>query len=250
MSHSGDEKVGVEGAARFASDAAVDASFVWLFALELEPGAADAVDGEWWPLADAQRAAYDADISPLLAAPLRFFGRAAMGQAGAERRASALVRALQLVRKRRAALTPSPSELSLLDARDASLLDSVFYTYDRPGKGVRSRLVRALAQRFAVPAPTLDNLCSFIEQFHQLSLMIDDIQDGSDLRREQQCAYKSFGIAETLGAAYLQLFRLLADVPQAFPVRSAMVTELVIDGCRVCHRGQALDVTWRERRYW
>lgn len=228
---------------RFAGDECSTRRFVWLFLAEC---AEDAVLPDaslhWQPLAPLLSAAYTSSLDASLALPLRWFGRTAFA-------GGSLRDALRLVAKHTPALMPDPLTASLGDLRDYALLDSCMYTFDQPGKGVRSGLVRALAQHFAVPAVALARLCSFIEQFHQLSLMIDDIQDVSELRRNRACAHVRFGVPETIGAAYTQLFRLMADIPTAFPARSDAVTELVIDGCRACQRGQALDVTWRERRY-
>jgi geranylgeranyl diphosphate synthase type 3 len=227
---------------RFAGDQCVSQRFVWLFVAEI---ADDAVLPDaslvWQPLDQLIASAYDASLDRSLALPLRWFGRTAFASDARD--------ALQLLSKQTPTLMPDPLTASVADLRDYALLDSCMYTFDQPGKGVRSSLVRALAQHFEVPPVTLARLCSFIEQFHQLSLMIDDIQDVSELRRNRACAHVRFGVPETIGAAYTQLFRLMADIPTAFPVRSAAVTELVLDGCRACQRGQALDVTWRERRY-
>jgi geranylgeranyl diphosphate synthase, type III len=227
---------------RFAGDQCVSQRFMWLFFAEC---AEDAVLPDaslvWQPLDQLVTLAYDASLDRSLALPLRWFGRTSFASNPRD--------ALQLLSKQTPALMPDPQTASIGDLRDYSLLDSCMYTFDQPGKGVRSSLVRALAQHFEVPSVTLARLCSFIEQFHQLSLMIDDIQDVSELRRNRPCAHVRFGVPETIGAAYTQLFRLMADIPTAFPVRSDAVTELVIDGCRACQRGQALDVTWRERRY-
>jgi geranylgeranyl diphosphate synthase type 3 len=231
-----------DAALRFAGDECASGRFVWLFVAEC---AEDALlpdqNLHWRPIADLVASAYDKSLHASLAVPMRWFGNASFAASPRD--------ALRLVAKHTPALMPDPRSASLADLRDFSLLDSCMYTFDQPGKGVRSGLVRSLALHFHVDHSTLARLCSFIEQFHQLSLMIDDIQDVSDLRRNRACAHVRFGVPETIGAAYTQLFRLMAEIPTAFPVRSAAVTELVVDGCRACHRGQALDVTWRERRY-
>jgi geranylgeranyl pyrophosphate synthase len=227
---------------RFAGDECTTTRFVWLFVAECaEDTLLPDASLLWRPIADLVANAYDASLDASLALPMRWFGNTAFASSPRD--------ALRLVAKHSPALMPDPLTASPADLRDFPLLDSCMYTFDQPGKGVRSGLVRSLALHFHVEPATLARLCSFIEQFHQLSLMIDDIQDVSELRRNRACAHIRFGVPETIGAAYTQLFRLLAEIPNAFPVRSAAVAELVVDGCRACQRGQALDVTWRERRY-
>lgn len=135
------------------------------------------------------------------------------------------------------------------DLEDYHLLDPVQYTFDTQGKGVRSQSIAVLAKHFQIADQDLESMIFCIERFHEASLVIDDIEDASELRRDEKCAYLEFGTPLTLNAAYLCVFKMLNDVPQLFRGHHDRSRQLLLEGFVSAHRGQGLDIYWREHSY-
>jgi geranylgeranyl diphosphate synthase type 3 len=78
---------------------------------------------------------------------------------------------------------------------------------------------------------------------HNASLLIDDIQDNSKLRRGNPVAHAVFGVATTINSANYVYFHCLEKVaeledPAAVKVFTKQLLEL--------HRGQGMDIYWRD----
>lgn len=93
------------------------------------------------------------------------------------------------------------------------------------------------------------DLCHFqviiavIEMLHNASLLIDDIEDSSKLRRGFPVAHSIYGIPSVINSAnyvyFLGLEKVLTlDHPEAVKVFTRQLLEL--------HRGQGLDIHWRD----
>jgi len=86
---------------------------------------------------------------------------------------------------------------------------------------------------------------------HNASLLIDDIEDNSELRRGVPVAHKVFGIAQTINAANLVYFMALKDVislhgsSEEREATLATFTEEMIN----LHIGQGQDILWRETHF-
>lgn len=123
-------------------------------------------------------------------------------------------------------------------------LDRPFtYIEDLPGKNIRSRLTVAFNQWMNIPLDTVGEIGKIVQMLHNASLMIDDIEDNSCLRRGFPVAHSVYGIASTLNAANYVFFLALEhclklDHPNAVKVYTEQMLEL--------HRGQGMEIYWRE----
>jgi len=82
-----------------------------------------------------------------------------------------------------------------------------------------------------------------IQMLHNASLLIDDIQDNSILRRGIPVAHSIYGVASTINAANYAMFIALEKVlslnhPEAIKVYTEQLLEL--------HRGQGMEIYWRD----
>lgn len=111
--------------------------------------------------------------------------------------------------------TVPPIDMSLEELRDYHLLAPCYYVFDQPGKGVRSKSVRALSSLFGIDAGDLKSLMQCIDRYHELSLIIDDIEDRSLLRRDRDCAHLLFGVSRGTGRVQLDLVLLSSCVSNA-----------------------------------
>jgi geranylgeranyl diphosphate synthase type 3 len=121
--------------------------------------------------------------------------------------------------------------------KDESLLEAFRYINSVPGKDVRGRLVDCFQLWLNVDdAAALDAIKDIIGDLHNASLLIDDIEDNSKLRRGIPVAHSIFGIPSVINTANYVYFLALQKChalnnPKAMQVRS---NELVIMKAR-CH---------------
>ena len=128
-------------------------------------------------------------------------------------------------------------------AVDASILEPFAYISETPGKDVRGALIDAFNVWLKIPPQKVDAIKSIISRLHNASLLVDDIEDGSQLRRGKPVAHAIFGVPYTLNAANYAYFVALEEChrlgsPEAL---SVFVEELLN-----LHRGQGQDIVWRD----
>ena len=101
------------------------------------------------------------------------------------------------------------------------------------------RLAYAACGGEGEPPAALD----LIEILHTASLVIDDIQDGSDRRRGGPSAHVAHGIPVALGAANTAYFRVLALLRDALPPEVCLrAYDMLATEMLAAHLGQALDL--------
>nr|ARE68915.1 geranylgeranyl pyrophosphate synthase [Epicauta chinensis] len=128
-------------------------------------------------------------------------------------------------------------------AQDEKLLQPFTYILQVPGKNIRSKLARAFNYWLQIPEDKLEQIEDIVQMMHNASLLLDDIQDSSILRRGIPVAHSIYGIASTINAAnyvvFMALERLLElEHPEAVRVYTEQVLEL--------HRGQGMEIYWRD----
>ncbi|KAK4475648.1 hypothetical protein MN116_000918 [Schistosoma mekongi] len=116
------------------------------------------------------------------------------------------------------------------------------YTCSTNGKGIRSSLMAAFNYWLKVPESILDVISSVIQMLHNASLIIDDIEDGSYLRRGKPAAHCVFGDASSINSANYVYFLALEKLsvlkrPESVTIFTEQMLEL--------HRGQGMDIYWR-----
>jgi geranylgeranyl pyrophosphate synthase len=95
-------------------------------------------------------------------------------------------------------------------AVDDSLLEPYAYISSMPGKDVRGALIDCFDRWMRVSdARTLCDIKSIVSSLHDASLLIDDVEDGSNLRRGVPVSHAIFGIAPTINAANYVYFLAL-----------------------------------------
>lgn len=118
------------------------------------------------------------------------------------------------------------------------------YLFAHPGKDIRSALIKAFDGFLQVPTQSLDIITRVVGMLHTSSLLIDDVQDGSQLRRGIPVAHNIFGTAQTINSANYVYFLALQDLhhlPNRDEAIEIFTTELLH-----LHRGQGMDLYWRD----
>ena len=108
---------------------------------------------------------------------------------------------------------------------DESLLESFRYINSMPGKDVRGKLIDCFQLWFNISSEdVLKDIKDVVGDLHNSSLLIDDIEDNSKLRRGIPVAHSIFGIPTVINCANYVFFMALEkchawDNPDAMKVR-------------------------------
>jgi geranylgeranyl diphosphate synthase type 3 len=89
----------------------------------------------------------------------------------------------------------------------------------------------------------LDSVKAIIGDPHNASLMIDDIEDNSKLRRGIPVTHSIFGVATTINSANYAYFLALE---KCHSLRSPEAMNVFVGEMLNLHRGQGHDILWRE----
>ncbi|KAF7349740.1 Terpenoid synthase [Mycena sanguinolenta] len=131
---------------------------------------------------------------------------------------------------------------------EPGVLEPFTYVAAQPGKGVRGRLLGAFNSWMDVPEAEMKSITKVIGILHNASLILDDIEDGSQLRRGQPAAHIVYGIPRTVNAAtYTQtlVYQELGCMKEARLEYCHLVT-IVTDELACLYHGQGLDIMWRD----
>lgn len=129
---------------------------------------------------------------------------------------------------------------------DRALIDPARDILSRSGKGVRAKLIEhAWHIAGGDPAGPPDELPVLIELLHVGSLIIDDIEDDSSMRRGAPTMHRRYGVPVAINTAnwlYFLSLTLLFRVELGAAARLALYEDISL-GLLRCHKGQALDLT-------
>ncbi|KAF3425602.1 hypothetical protein E2986_05989 [Frieseomelitta varia] len=138
---------------------------------------------------------------------------------------------------------------------DEMLLEPFSYILQVPGKQIRTKLTHAFNYWLKVPEDKLHAVGNIIQLLHTSSLLIDDIQDNSVLRRGIPVAHNIYGVASTINAANYSMFialeKLLAlnhpEVNKLYNIKiRAQCIQVYVEQLLELHRGQGMEIYWRD----
>ena len=117
------------------------------------------------------------------------------------------------------------------------------YLESHPGKDIRTQLIGAFNTWLQVPPESLKIITGVVTMLHTASLLIDDVEDNSQLRRGVPVAHSIFGTAQTINSANYVYFCALQELsklnnPEALKIYTEELLNL--------HRGQGMDLFWRD----
>lgn len=127
--------------------------------------------------------------------------------------------------------------------KDNILLGPFEYLDAQPGKEIRSQLIAAFNQWLEVPSESLEIITKVIGMLHTSSLLVDDVQDSSLLRRGLPVAHSIFGTAQTINSANYVYFLALQELQK---LRSPKTITIYTEELLNLHRGQGMDLFWRD----
>ncbi|KAJ6217053.1 hypothetical protein RDWZM_008210 [Blomia tropicalis] len=135
----------------------------------------------------------------------------------------------------------------LSEEDDKKLLEPYHYILQCTGKQFRTKLIQAFNHWLQIPDDKLQIISNIVEMLHNSSLLIDDIEDNSTLRRGIPVAHHIFGIASTINSANYVYFLSLNKLIQSFPVElMPEAVKIFAEQLLELHQGQGLDIYWRD----
>uniref|UniRef100_A0A1B6DVR6 Geranylgeranyl pyrophosphate synthase n=1 Tax=Clastoptera arizonana TaxID=38151 RepID=A0A1B6DVR6_9HEMI len=126
---------------------------------------------------------------------------------------------------------------------DEKLLEPFTYILQVPGKQIRTKLAHAFNYWLNVPTDKLIVIGDIVQMLHNSSLLIDDIQDNSVLRRGIPVAHSIYGVASTINSANYVLFLALERV---LSLNHSEATKVYTEQLLELHRGQGMEIYWRD----
>jgi ophiobolin F synthase len=81
-----------------------------------------------------------------------------------------------------------------------------------PSKGVRSKVIDALNMWLKVPPEPLRIVKDVADLLHTASLMLDDLQDEPNLRREKPSTHTIFGASPIVSSAFFQFVLVVEEI--------------------------------------
>ncbi|KAI4245619.1 MAG: hypothetical protein L6R40_002420 [Gallowayella cf. fulva] len=129
------------------------------------------------------------------------------------------------------------------DAKERILLGPFDYMMNHPGKDIRKQLITSFNAWLQVPPSSLEIITKVIGMLHTASLLIDDVEDGSLLRRGIPVAHSIFGTAQTINSANYVYFKALNEL---LKLGNPEVVRIYADELSNLHRGQGMDLFWRD----
>ncbi|KAM3505908.1 hypothetical protein MY11210_007769 [Beauveria gryllotalpidicola] len=117
------------------------------------------------------------------------------------------------------------------------------YTISHPGKDIRSQLIAAFDAWLQVPPASLDVITRVVGMLHEASLLVDDVQDSSELRRGFPVAHHIFGVAQTINSANYIYFAALQEL---LTLNNQQALATFAEELVNLHRGQGMDLFWRD----
>lgn len=136
------------------------------------------------------------------------------------------------------------SKLPWTEEQEHLVREPFDYVYSQKGKNLRGQMMAALNMCLHVPEERATIIDSVVGMLHTASLLIDDIEDGSDLRRGKPASHIIYGVPQTINSANYVYFLAMQESQKLSDPRAALqiFTEELIQ----LHRGQGMDLFWRD----
>jgi geranylgeranyl diphosphate synthase type 3 len=125
------------------------------------------------------------------------------------------------------------------------LLEPVTYYKNQKGKNIRCIICDLLGNLLNVNQDDIYLINDIMNNMHNSSLVIDDIEDNSLLRRNEICSHIKYGIPLALNAGYYCTFKTLMIISKHF---RQYVVNKTIEYIYYIHEGQGMDIYYTNNK--
>lgn len=135
-----------------------------------------------------------------------------------------------------------------LQEYEEGLSKPLYELLDRGGKRWRPVLLALVAEAFSVKKDVYKTLFPVIEVIHNSSLISDDIEDGSEMRRGKPAVHKIFGVDIALNASEFAFFApvqvcIIQNKKIGKRIKLKLL-EIYLEEMTKLSMGQAMDIVW------
>jgi geranylgeranyl pyrophosphate synthase len=143
----------------------------------------------------------------------------------------------------------SPPQYSYnIEALDKAIAEPIWEFLDRGGKRWRPSLFLLICEALGKKREDFLEYAIIPEVIHNGTLMVDDIEDQSELRRGKPCTYKLFGLDIAINAGnamyYLPLLPLIKNQRKILAATLTKAYEIYVQEMINLSFGQAVDIAW------
>ncbi len=157
-----------------------------------------------------------------------------------------------LTRLRLQSLVGKPRYAFALQAAQSSVHEPIWDLLERGGKRWRPTLFLLIAEAFGAHPKKLVDLSVLPEVVHNGTLMVDDVEDNSDLRRGKPCIHKLFGVDVAINAGNAMYFLpllVLQKQRKRFPASTLLAAYEIYSREMVnLSYGQGFDIWWHNHQ--
>ena len=144
--------------------------------------------------------------------------------------------------------TPSLKAIDEADLNSSALLAAPRYIQSLSSKNIRSKLVDAFNIWFQLPEDRVSIIKGVINDLHNATLILDDIQDESILRRGSSAAHCIFGPAQCINSATYMVVQAATRIYEHH-AKTPETMGVFLDGLTKLSIGQSWDLNWKYNLY-
>jgi geranylgeranyl pyrophosphate synthase len=137
---------------------------------------------------------------------------------------------------------------SNLEALNKGIAEPIWEILDRGGKRWRPALFLLICEALGKDSEDCLDFAIIPEVIHNGTLIVDDLEDSSELRRGKPCTYKIYGVDIAVNAGnamyYLPLLPLMEKKAQLPAETLRDIYEVYVQEMINLSLGQAMDITW------
>ncbi|KAK5994813.1 Bifunctional sesterterpene synthase astC [Cladobotryum mycophilum] len=116
------------------------------------------------------------------------------------------------------------------------------YIRSMPSKGVRDSLTNALNDWLRAPDHSVQAIMEAVQLLHDASLILDDIEDNSPIRRGKPAVHTVFGHSQAIHAANFMSVQATRKVRE---LCNDLAMDVLLDELENLYLGQSLDLNWK-----
>ena len=147
-------------------------------------------------------------------------------------------------------LLGKPSYDYTIKPLDKSLAEPIWDFLDRGGKRWRPALFLLFTEALGGDVEKVKDFTATLELLHEGSIMIDDLEDNSELRRGKPCTHKIFGVDVAINAGnfmyFLAFFPFIKNKESFKPETLLKAWEVTLEEITRIHYGQGTDISWHK----
>ncbi len=143
-----------------------------------------------------------------------------------------------------------PSYAYNLETLNKAIAEPIWEFLDRGGKRWRPTLFLLICEALGKNSDDFVDFAIIPEVVHNGTLMVDDLEDASELRRGKPCTYKLYGVDIAVNAGnamyYLPLLPLLENRKKVSIDKLLEIYEIYVQEMINLSLGQAMDIAWHK----